>query len=41
MALKLSNRAYVLRTGEIMMSGKGSDLLNDPRVRESYLGVAH
>lgn len=40
MALRLSHRAYVLRTGEIIMSGKGTDLLNDPRVRESYLGVA-
>ncbi|MES3036523.1 MAG: ABC transporter ATP-binding protein [Bdellovibrionota bacterium] len=39
MALKVANRAYVLETGLIQMTGKGSDLLNNDEVRRSYLGV--
>ena len=39
MALKVSNRAYVLETGKIVMEGKGQDLLNDDNVRQAYLGV--
>ncbi len=39
MALKVSNRAYVLETGKIVMEGKGQDLLNDDSVRQAYLGV--
>jgi branched-chain amino acid transport system ATP-binding protein len=38
-ALTVAERAYVLETGHIVLSGKGSDLLADPRVQESYLGV--
>jgi len=38
LALKTANRAYVLETGHITLSGKGSDLLNDQAVRKSYLG---
>lgn len=38
MALSACNRAYVLETGNITMSGPGKELLNDPRVREAYLG---
>jgi branched-chain amino acid transport system ATP-binding protein len=38
MALKISSRAYVVETGKITLSGKGSDLLNDPRIAASYLG---
>ncbi len=38
MALKVSNRAYVVETGKITLTGKGSELLNDPRVVASYLG---
>ncbi len=37
-ALKISHRGYVVETGEIVLSGKGSDLLVDPKVREAYLG---
>jgi branched-chain amino acid transport system ATP-binding protein len=37
-ALKLSDRAYVLETGSVMMSGPADRLLTDPRVREAYLG---
>jgi len=35
----ISHHYFVLETGAIKMQGKGSDLLNDPRVKESYLGV--
>jgi branched-chain amino acid transport system ATP-binding protein len=38
-ALTVAERAYVLETGHIVLSGKASDLLADPRVQESYLGV--
>ena len=39
MALSISDRAYVLETGLISMSGKASDLLNDDKVRRAYLGA--
>jgi branched-chain amino acid transport system ATP-binding protein len=38
MALKISHRAYVVETGKICLSGTGSELLDDKRVIESYLG---
>lgn len=38
MALKLADRAYVLQTGQIVKSGSGSELLEDPEVRHAYLG---
>ena len=37
-ALRLSNRGYVMVTGEIRMTGSGQELLADPQVREAYLG---
>lgn len=37
-ALSISNRAYVLETGEISKEGLASDLANDPAVKEAYLG---
>jgi branched-chain amino acid transport system ATP-binding protein len=37
-ALSIAHRAYVLETGKIVKTGKGSDLLTDPSVREAYLG---
>lgn len=37
-ALKVADRAYVLKTGEITSSGPARDLLADPAVREAYLG---
>ena len=39
MALKISNRAYVIETGTIKLEGAGSELLNNDEVRRSYLGV--
>jgi len=41
MALKAAHRAYVLETGRITLTGTGAELLNDPKVRAAYLGVAH
>ena len=38
-ALKLADYAYVLEMGELPMQGKGSDLVEDPRIIESYLGI--
>jgi branched-chain amino acid transport system ATP-binding protein len=38
-SLKISNHAYVLENGSIVMRGKGSDLLHDDRVRQAYLGL--
>ena len=38
MALSIANRAYVLETGKIVLSGKASDLLNDDSIRSAYLG---
>ena len=38
-ALKIADKAYVLVTGEMVKSGSGQDLLNDPAIRDAYLGV--
>ena len=37
-ALSISDRGYILVTGENKFSGTGKELLNDPRVRSSFLG---
>lgn len=37
-ALELSDYAYVLETGRIVLEGLGSDLIKDERVRKAYLG---
>lgn len=37
-ALKHSDRAYVIESGEIAIEGKSADLLVDPRVKAAYLG---
>ncbi|MBI5629472.1 MAG: ABC transporter ATP-binding protein [Elusimicrobia bacterium] len=38
-ALKAARRAYVLETGRIALSGAAEALLNDPSVKETYLGL--
>ena len=38
MALSVADRAYVLETGKVSMSGKASELANDQRVKQAYLG---
>ena len=37
-ALEIADRAYVLETGTISMSGKASDLANDEGIKKAYLG---
>jgi branched-chain amino acid transport system ATP-binding protein len=37
-ALKHSDRAYVLETGQIVMEGPSAELAADPRIKEAYLG---
>nr|WP_249365306.1 ABC transporter ATP-binding protein [Cytobacillus citreus] len=37
-ALKIADYGYVMETGKIIIKGKASDLLKDPRVVEAYLG---
>ncbi|ACI20716.1 MULTISPECIES: ABC transporter ATP-binding protein [Thermodesulfovibrio] len=39
MALEISNRAYVMEVGEITISGESKKLINDARIKESYLGM--
>ena len=38
-SLKLSQHAFVLENGHIVMSGSGEQLLRDDRVRQAYLGL--
>ena len=38
MALKISNRAYVLENGKVTLEDEAIKLLNDPKVKEAYLG---
>ena len=38
LALEAAHRAYVLDSGNIVLSGTGTELLHDPKVREAYLG---
>ncbi|MDB5218769.1 MAG: Branched-chain amino acid transport ATP-binding protein LivF, partial [Myxococcaceae bacterium] len=37
-ALKTARRAYVLRTGEIALSGDAKDLAANPEIQAAYLG---
>jgi branched-chain amino acid transport system ATP-binding protein len=38
LALKISNRAYVLTNGEVSLEGMASDLLNNDEIKKAYLG---
>ena len=38
MALSVADRAYVLETGRVVMTGTGAELLTNERVRSAYLG---
>jgi len=38
-ALSIADRAYVLETGKVVLSGSGEELLNDDKVRAAYLGA--
>jgi branched-chain amino acid transport system ATP-binding protein len=37
-ALKIAHYAYVMKTGRIVLTGKGEDLLANPEVQDAYLG---
>jgi len=36
--LQVADRAYVMETGEIVLEGQASDLMNNPQVKRAYLG---
>lgn len=38
-SLSLSDRGYVLEHGRVVMEGKAADLIDDPHVKEAYLGI--
>lgn len=38
MALSIADRAYVMETGKIVMSGTGAELVNSPDIQKAYLG---
>jgi branched-chain amino acid transport system ATP-binding protein len=38
MALQIANRAYVLQTGQVVLSGPAAELRQNPLIREAYLG---
>ena len=38
-ALEYANRGYVLETGHVVQASKASELLQDPRIRQAYLGL--
>lgn len=38
-ALSIADRGYVMETGNITMSGSAKELIEDPRIREAYLGI--
>ncbi|WP_207696775.1 ABC transporter ATP-binding protein [Enterococcus sp. DIV0212c] len=38
MALSISDRGYVLETGEVVLNGRGKDLLDSEEVKKAYLG---
>jgi len=38
-SLMLSDRAYVMENGKIIMEGKGKELLNSEEIRKAYMGI--
>src|SRR5690606_1833900 len=40
LALQAAHRAYVMESGLVTMHGDAQQMLNDPKVREAYLGEA-
>lgn len=41
MALKISNRAYAMQLGKVLINGNSKDLITDERIKELYLGGSH
>jgi len=38
-SLRIANRAYVLETGRVVLTGTGNDLLNNDHVKKAFLGM--
>jgi branched-chain amino acid transport system ATP-binding protein len=38
-SLRIANRAYVLETGRVVMTGSGEELLNNEHVKKAFLGM--
>jgi branched-chain amino acid transport system ATP-binding protein len=38
-SLEIANRAYVMENGQVVMSGPASDLIEDPDLKKTYLGL--
>jgi len=38
LALEVSHDAYVLETGSLLLSGPAGEVLENPKVKEAYLG---
>lgn len=38
-SLNISNRGYVLENGRVVQEGSGKELLDNPKIREAYLGI--
>lgn len=38
-SLSISDRAYVLERGQVVLEGTGAELLNNPHVKKAYLGI--
>jgi branched-chain amino acid transport system ATP-binding protein len=38
-ALKISQNVFVMKTGKIVLMGKGSELMADPEIKKAYMGV--
>jgi len=38
-SLKIANRAYVLETGRVVLTGTGSELLSNDHVKKAFLGM--
>ena len=37
--LEIADRAYVLQTGRVIMSGTAAEIRDDPEIRKAYLGL--
>ena len=40
LSLEVSHRTYILEEGRIVKEGKSEELINDPKIREIYMGIA-
>jgi branched-chain amino acid transport system ATP-binding protein len=40
-ALEMADEAFVLETGQVILSGSGKALIDDPLVQKAYLGITH